>query len=124
MDDEEALHMALGVNAGESDPFMRCLNLTLERQVSYYLILTYLLTNLYDIRHTMLPFMHFVLCICTNYILLFFVIPRAENCVHASEGGRRHAAGHVARGGVRVQALRQGPGQEGHLLQVSARCQA
>lgn len=34
MDDEEALHMALGVNAGESDLFMRCLNLTLEKQVS------------------------------------------------------------------------------------------
>jgi intraflagellar transport protein 122 len=34
MDEADALHEALGVNAGETDLFTRCLNLTLEKQVS------------------------------------------------------------------------------------------
>ena len=32
MDEEDAIHEALGINANESDLFTRCLNLTLERQ--------------------------------------------------------------------------------------------
>jgi intraflagellar transport protein 122 len=34
LDEVDAMHEALGVNAGESDLFTRCLNLTLEKQVS------------------------------------------------------------------------------------------
>lgn len=33
VDDDDAVHIAMGVNAGESDLFTRCLNLTLEKQV-------------------------------------------------------------------------------------------
>lgn len=35
-EDEDAIHEALGVNAGESDLFTRCLNLTLEKQKTAY----------------------------------------------------------------------------------------
>ena len=34
VDEEDAIHEAMGVNAGERDLFTRCLNLTLEKQVS------------------------------------------------------------------------------------------
>ena len=33
VDEDDAMHIAMGVNAGESDLFTRCLNLTLEKQV-------------------------------------------------------------------------------------------
>eukprot|EP00598_Pedospumella_elongata_P006620 CAMPEP_0184976768 /NCGR_PEP_ID=MMETSP1098-20130426/7662_1 /TAXON_ID=89044 /ORGANISM="Spumella elongata, Strain CCAP 955/1" /LENGTH=1432 /DNA_ID=CAMNT_0027499697 /DNA_START=50 /DNA_END=4348 /DNA_ORIENTATION=+ len=35
-DDDDAVHIAMGVNAGESDLFTRCLNLTLEKQKAAY----------------------------------------------------------------------------------------